>query len=73
MMDGGAFPDLQTGASLKQVEEADYNLRVTTTEAHDIFDDEIWNNSMCMMPPCGGTVAPIGNAAGLVEQSIHSL
>jgi len=42
------FADIKTGTSLKQKgnfyfgEEA---LRVTTTEAHDIFDDEVWNAS----------------------------
>ncbi len=46
MFDG--LPDCQTGSSMKQKEDEespDKNLRVTTTEANDIFDDEIWNYS----------------------------
>ena len=48
MFDG--LPDCQTGSSMKQKEEEEspdknHCLRVTTTEANDIFDDEIWNYS----------------------------
>lgn len=51
MFDG--LPDLQTGDSMKQkdgTESPDKCLRVTTTEANDIFDDEIWNYSAFI--PC---------------------
>ena len=50
MFDG--LPDCQTGSSMKQKEDGEEEspdknqcLRVTTTEANDIFDDEIWNYS----------------------------
>ena len=53
MFDG--LPDLKTGTSLKdqQVKEFDFGeeaMRVTTTEAYDIFDDNdgIWNASICL-------------------------
>ena len=52
MIDG--LPDLQTGSTLKnQIAEFDLGenaMRVTTTEARDIFDDneEIWNYSICL-------------------------
>ena len=46
--------ELGTGSSLKQKKYGsdsgaeEHLLRITTTEANDIFDDdEIWNNSMC--------------------------
>lgn len=49
LMFEGGIQDLATGASLKQKgeESSPECMRVTTTEANDIFDDEIWNNSIC--------------------------
>ena len=52
MMFDDNLQDLQTGESLKQkqiiAEFSEEAMRVTTTEAQDIFDDEIWNHSMCI-------------------------
>lgn len=54
MFDDQLIPDMNTGSSLKQhttastketQEFSEECMRVTTTEAYDMFDEEIWNPS----------------------------
>jgi hypothetical protein len=52
MFDDALIPDMNTGSSLKQTastketqEFSEECMRVTTTEANDMFDEEIWNPS----------------------------
>ena len=54
MFDDALMPVMNTGTSMKtnstkesQEEFSEECMRVTTTEANDLFNEEIWNPSIC--------------------------